>query len=52
MSQVVVDAGQDIWQMTDENFVGKRTDCADFGVDDQRTENPNQAVVDIVIGIR
>ena len=51
MPQVVIDAWQEIWQMTDEDFEGKRTYLADFEVYDQRAENPNEAVVDIYIGI-
>lgn len=52
MPQVVINAWQDIWQMTEEDFEGKRTYLADFEVYDQRAANPNEAVVDIYIGIK
>lgn len=51
MPEVVINAWQDIWQMNEDDFQGKRTYLADFEVYDQRAANPNETVVDIYIGI-
>jgi predicted transcriptional regulator YdeE len=51
MLNVVIDAWQKIWQMTEHDFEGKRTYVADFEVYDGRAANPNKTVVYIYIGI-
>jgi predicted transcriptional regulator YdeE len=50
MPNVVVQAWQDIWQMTDSMFEGKRKYIADFEVYDQRAADPSNTVIDIYIG--
>ena len=52
MPDVVINAWQNIWQMDNNNFQGKRTYLADFEVYDQRAANPAKVVVDIYIGIK
>lgn len=51
MPDIVIEAWQNIWQMTPEDFGGKRTYQADFEIYDQRAADPNHAVVPIYIGI-
>lgn len=52
MPEVIINAWQNIWQMNEADFEGKRTYIADFEVYDQRAANPEQTVVDIYIGIK
>lgn len=49
---VIINAWQQIWKMSESDFSGKRTYIADFEVFDQRASNPNQVVLDIYIGIK
>lgn len=52
MPEVVIDAWQQIWQMTSEDFDGNRAYIADFEVYDQRASDPANASLDIYIGIK
>ena len=52
MPQVVIEAWQEIWQMQSSDFGGQRSYIADFEVYDHRCADPNNAVVDIYIGIK
>lgn len=52
MPDVVIQAWQQIWQMNDIDFDGKRAYIADFEVYDQRAADPSNAVIDIYIGIK
>lgn len=52
MPLVVIQAWQSIWQMNQEMLGGERRYLADFEVYDERAHDPQQAVVDIYIGIR
>jgi predicted transcriptional regulator YdeE len=51
LPDVVISAWQQIWKMTPLDFEGKRSYKADFEIYDQRANNPNQATVDIFVGI-
>lgn len=51
MPEVVITAWQAIWEMKPDDFGGKRRYIADFEVYDARAADPNQAVLDIYIGI-
>ena len=51
MPEVVIAAWQRIWAMPPAELGGKRTYRADFEVHDQRAQNPNEAVIDIYLGI-
>ena len=51
MPEVVINAWQSIWKMTNEDFGGKRKYLADFEIYDKRAQEPNNAIVDIYIGI-
>ena len=51
MPGVVIEAWQQIWQMTPKDFGGERRYVADFEIYDQRTKDPSQAIVDIYVGI-
>jgi len=50
--KIVIDAWIKIWQMSDEEFGGKRTYIADFEVYDDRASDINNASLDIYIGIK
>ena len=50
--EVIISAWQQIWQMKEADFGGKREYLADFEVYDQRARDPKHAVIDIYIGIR
>jgi len=52
MPNVVIQAWQEIWQMNEDDFGGKRAYIADFEVYDHRSYDPSNAVVDIYIGIK
>lgn len=52
MPEVVIDAWQQIWKMSDEDFGGKRAYIADFEVYDQRAIDPANTILDIYIGIK
>ena len=52
MPEVVINAWQQIWQMTASDFGGKRAYIADFEIYDQRASDPDNTIVDIYIGIK
>lgn len=52
MPAVCIDMWQNIWKMNTVDLGGIRAYSADFEVYDQRSQNPEQAVLDIYIGIR
>lgn len=49
--EVIISAWQEIWAMKKSDFGGKRKYRADFEVYDERAMDPNNAIVDIYIGI-
>jgi predicted transcriptional regulator YdeE len=51
LPEVVINKWQEIWQMTDSDFGGKRNYLADFEVYDEKSRNPQDASVDIFIGV-
>jgi predicted transcriptional regulator YdeE len=52
MPEVVINAWQQIWKMTSNDFSGERAYLADFEVFDQRASDPTNASLDIYIGIK
>lgn len=52
MPEVVINAWQQIWKMTLNDFGGERAYIADFEVFDQRASDPTNASLDIYIGIK
>ena len=52
MPEVVINAWQQIWQMSAKDFGSERAYVADFEVYDQRATDPANAVLDIYIGIK
>jgi len=52
MPDVVINAWQEIWKMSPDDFGGKRTYQADFEIYDQRASDPANTVLDICIGIK
>jgi predicted transcriptional regulator YdeE len=52
MPGIVINAWQQIWKMSENDFGGKRAYIADFEIYDQRASNPADASVDIYIGIK
>ena len=48
---VIIAAWQALWKMNENDFGGKRKYLADFEVYDRRAIDPNNAVVDIYIGL-
>jgi predicted transcriptional regulator YdeE len=51
MPKIIIDAWQKIWSMSEQAFEGKRRYIADFEVYDERAADPQNAQVDIFIGI-
>jgi len=51
MPNVVIDAWQSIWSMSDSEFASRRLFKADFERYDQRAIDPKQAVIEIYLGI-
>lgn len=51
MPDVIIEAWQQIWQMSTKDLGGERAYVADFEVYDQRAVDPTQAIVDVYIGI-
>lgn len=51
MPEVVINAWQQIWKMSVNDFGGERAYIADFEVYDRRASDPSNALVDIYIGI-
>lgn len=52
MPEVVINAWQQIWNMSVNDFGGERAYIADFEVYDQRASDPANASLDIFIGIK
>lgn len=52
MPEVVINAWQEIWKMSVNDFGGERAYSADFEVYDQRASDPANASLDIYIGIK
>lgn len=52
MPEVVINAWQQIWKMTSDDFGGDRAYHADFEVYDQRAMDPANTTLDIYIGIK
>lgn len=52
MPKVVIDMWQDIWKMNESDLGGKRAYIADFEIYDERSQDINNAVLDIYIGIK
>lgn len=52
MPEVVINAWQQIWQMSANDFGGNRAYVADFEVYDQRAIDPANMILDIYIGIK
>lgn len=52
MPGVVIEAWQKIWNMTPQDFGGKRAYLADFEIYDHRAMDMQHAIVDICIGIK
>jgi predicted transcriptional regulator YdeE len=52
MPEVVITAWQEIWQMRPEHFAGQRCYSVDFERYDERAQDPNNAVLDIYIGVK
>ena len=52
MPKIVIDGWMKIWQMSSEELGGIRSYIADFEIFDQRASDPQNAVVDIYIGIK
>lgn len=52
MPEVVINAWQQIWKMSANDFGGKRAYVADFEVYDQRAIDPDNSSLDIYIGIK
>jgi predicted transcriptional regulator YdeE len=49
---IVMDMWQNIWKMNESSLGGQRTYIADFEIYDERSQDPQQAVLDIYIGIK
>ncbi len=49
--EVIISAWKKIWTLQKDDLGGTRKYSADFEIYDQRAANPNQAVIDIYIGI-
>jgi predicted transcriptional regulator YdeE len=52
MPEVVINAWQQIWKMSANDFAGNRAYIADFEVYDHRAIDPMNASLDIYIGIK
>lgn len=52
MPEVVINAWQQIWKMSANDFGGERAYVADFEIYDQRASDPTNASLDIYIGIK
>lgn len=51
MPEVIINAWQQIWKMSVNDFGGERAYIADFEVYDQRASDPANTCLDIYIGI-
>lgn len=52
MPDVCINMWKDIWKMNESHFGGKRAYIADFEVYDERSQDQNNAILDIYIGVR
>lgn len=52
MPEIVINAWQQIWKMSANDFGGERTYIADFEIYDQRASDPANASLDLYIGIK
>ncbi|MBA8666789.1 GyrI-like domain-containing protein [Holosporaceae bacterium 'Namur'] len=52
MPNVVINAWQQIWQMSGADLGGIRNYHADFEIYDARSKDPNNTIVDVYIGIK
>ena len=52
MPNVVIEAWQKIWQMTEQDFGKPRRFSADFEVYDEQASDPQNATLDVYIGIK
>ena len=52
MTEVVINAWQQIWKISANDFCGERAYVADFEVYDQRTSDSANASLDVYIGIK
>lgn len=52
MPEVCIDAWRAIWNMDDKDLGGKRNYIADFEVYDERSRDPQNAILDIYVGIK
>ena len=52
MPNVCIDMWQNIWNMNSADFGGQRAYIADFEIYDERSIDPQNAVLDIYIGIK
>ncbi|MBS0236625.1 MAG: GyrI-like domain-containing protein [Proteobacteria bacterium] len=52
MPQVCINAWQEIWKMTDEDFGSSRAYIADLELYDERSADPQNTVMDICIGVK
>jgi predicted transcriptional regulator YdeE len=51
MPTVCIELWQTIWTMQPSDFGGKRNYLADFEIYDERSQDPNQTILDIYIGL-
>lgn len=52
MPKVVIDLWQKIWQMSENDLGGQRKYAVDFEIYDERSADPQNAIIDIYIGIK
>lgn len=52
MPGVCIEMWQNIWQLSENQLGGERTYIADFEIYDERSHNPESAILDIYIGIK
>ena len=51
MPNIIIDAWHTIWKMTEEELGGKRAYLIDFQVFGEKSRNPEQASIEIYIGV-
>lgn len=52
MPAVVINAWQEIWKISSDDFKRKRAYQADFEIYDERASDPSNTIVDIYVGIK
>jgi predicted transcriptional regulator YdeE len=52
MPGVIINMWQNIWKMGPSELGGARTYIADFQIHDERSHDPNNAIIDVYIGIK